>query len=98
MAFCEKPSLEESNIYGNFLFADDQMESIFYPLAPRLSFKEMFLVLIGFNCLPPAAWLPAVKVRSDLFAGILITSKIIAIGNYVHRYRQSIQRYFSKYY
>ncbi|MFM6052714.1 MAG: hypothetical protein ACKPA7_13925, partial [Sphaerospermopsis kisseleviana] len=81
---------------GNFLFADDQAESLLYPLAPKLNLKDIVSILFGINRLPPAVWLQAVQARSHLLFGIFLKLKIIGVSSHIYKYVESFRILFLK--
>lgn len=85
--FIEKPTLEESVVYGKCLFAEEQTEKDLAEIAPVISKKDFFLWLFGFKKMKKNFfyWLPASLKRSGIKPVICFVF-IIPLRNTIIRY------------
>lgn len=86
--FLEKPTFEESNVYGKCIFAEEQTEKDLSEIAPIIKKKDFFIWLFGFKSLKKNFfyWIPASLNRSRI--------KPIRFFNFIIRWRVKIFRCF----
>lgn len=75
--FIYQPSLQEAEVYGSFLFAEDQSETHFYELAPSYRLMDTMRFILKGRHKHHNVWLPATRARSRGLSKIILSPKII---------------------
>ncbi len=93
--FIHRPSVRESEVYGAFLFAEDQAENVLYELAPVYRLTDCFNLLLHGRQIHHNIWFPATKNRSSTVARILLDRNAIAVAFRFQAARRKVTSYFA---
>lgn len=90
--FIETPTREEAETFGSFEYSPDMMEATFYEVAPELTFRRCFALLIDDRYyLLSHAWKPGVISRSRK-----ITRFIYYIGQFKKTVKETVKKTVKK--
>lgn len=78
--FIHHPTLQEAEVYGSFLFAEDQAENILYELAPKYKLSDCLRLLFKGKHIHQNVWFSATRARSRRASKMLLDKKVIAIA------------------
>ncbi|MBD2254577.1 HAD family hydrolase [Nostoc parmelioides] len=73
------PNLKESDVFGSFIFAEDQTENVLYELAPPYKLFDLWNLFLYARHPHHNVWLPASSKRTNYFIKLIIHSKILTI-------------------
>ncbi len=77
--FVQFPNTDESEVFGSYIFAEDQTDNISYNLAPKYKFKDSFNLIIYGRHPHHNVWFSASLKRTHPLLRLIIHTKIVKI-------------------
>ncbi|WP_017654682.1 HAD family hydrolase [Fortiea contorta] len=91
--FVKFPDVNESDVFGSYIFAEDQTENIFYDLAPKYRFIDSLNLILYEHHVHHNIWFAASIQRTSPWVRLILNKKIIATAWKIKSFARRLKKF-----